>query len=50
MGRLHIDSTRGGSELTIRARHLIDSIRDGYVGTPLAEPAQAKPTVGLKSV
>jgi biotin carboxylase len=49
-GRLQIDSTRGGSELTIRARHLIDSIRDGYVGTPLAEPAQAKPTVGLKSV
>ena len=38
-GRLQVDSASGKSALTIRARHLIDSIRAEYAGTPIAEPA-----------
>jgi hypothetical protein len=49
-GRLQIDSAQGGSALTIRARHLIDSVRAHYSGTPLAEPSAAKQTVGFKSL
>ena len=37
-GRLQVDSATGKSALTIRARHLIDSIRAEYAGTPLANP------------
>ncbi len=52
-GRLQIDSTDGGSALTIRANHLIDSIRAEYSGTPISEPEQAPASVvanvGIKS-
>jgi hypothetical protein len=48
-GRLQVDSAQGGSALTIRARHLIDSIRAEYAGTPLAEPKAPPKTVGVKS-
>ncbi|CAN5851869.1 biotin carboxylase [soil metagenome] len=37
-GRLQVDSS-GSSALAIRARHLIDSIRAEYAGTPITEPA-----------
>ena len=47
-GRLQVDST-GKSSLTIRARHLIDSIRDEFAGTPIAEPATPKSGAGVKS-
>ncbi len=47
-GRLQIDSAQGGSALTIRARHLIDSVRAQYSGTPLAQPARSTPAAGLK--
>lgn len=48
-GRLQVDSAQGGSALTIRARHLIDSVRAEYAGTPLAEPAAPPTSVGVKS-
>jgi hypothetical protein len=52
-GRLQIDSSSGSAggttALTIRARHLIDSIRAEYAGTPIAEPAAAVTTAGVKS-
>ncbi len=48
-GRLQVDSGTGKSALAIRARHLIDSIRSEYAGTPISEPAPPAPTVGLKS-
>ena len=38
-GRLQVDSGDGKSALAIRARHLIDSIRAEFAGTPIAEPA-----------
>src|SRR5882672_4483856 len=38
-GRLQADNGEGKSSLAIRARHLIDSIRAEYAGTPIAEPA-----------
>jgi hypothetical protein len=47
-GRLQVDSTTGKSGLTIRARHLIDSIRAQYAGTPVAKPAPPI-TAGVKS-
>jgi len=47
-GRLQVDSTTGKSGLTIRARHLIDSIRAEYAGTPVAKPAPAA-GAGVKS-
>ena len=47
-GRLQTDAPSGGTALTIRARHLIDSIRAQYSGTPLTEPA-VTPT-GTKTV
>ena len=37
-GRLQVDSGAGKSSLAIRARHLVDSIRAEYAGTPIAEP------------
>lgn len=47
-GRLQVDSGAGKSSLTIRARHLIDSIRDEFAGTPIAEPATPKSNAGVK--
>ena len=48
-GRLQVDSGTGKSSLTIRARHLVDSIRDEFAGTPIAEPATPKSGAGVKS-
>jgi hypothetical protein len=48
-GRLQIDSATGKSALTIRARHLIDSIRAGFAGTPVAAPASPPSNAGVKS-
>ena len=48
-GRLQVDSTTGKSGLTIRARHLIDSIRAGFAGTPIAKPAAPVTNPGVKS-
>jgi hypothetical protein len=48
-GRLQIDSAAGKSALTIRARHLIDSIRAGYAGTPIAKPNVPTTNAGVKS-
>jgi hypothetical protein len=48
-GRLQVDSGQGKSSLAIRARHLIDSIRAEYAGTPIAEPATPPTNVGVKS-
>ena len=45
---LQVDSA-GKSALAIRAKHLIDSIRAGYEGTPIVEPATAPTSVGMKS-
>jgi hypothetical protein len=47
-GRLQVDSGTGKSALAIRARHLIDSIRAEYAGTPIAEPAAPRTNVGVK--
>ncbi|MCV7300379.1 biotin carboxylase [Mycobacterium barrassiae] len=47
-GRLQVDSGTGTSSLAIRARHLIDSLRAEYAGTPLSEPAAPKSNVGVK--
>jgi hypothetical protein len=49
-GRLQVETASGGTSLTIRARHLIDSIRSQYTGTPLTDPSEADHQVGLKSV
>ena len=49
-GRLQVETRSGATALTIRARHLIDSIRAEYSGTALADPAAAKKHVGVKSV
>ncbi|MEZ0054257.1 hypothetical protein ABIA30_005297 [Mycobacterium sp. MAA66] len=49
-GRLQRDAAQGGTALTIRARHLIDSIRAQYSGVPLAGPASAPPMSGVKSL
>lgn len=46
-GRLQVDSGDGSSTLTIRVRHLIDSIRAGFAGTPISEPTRSG--VGIKS-
>ena len=48
-GRLQVDNGQGKSSLAIRARHLIDSIRAEYAGTPIAEPAPPRTNVGVKS-
>jgi hypothetical protein len=48
-GRLQVDNGEGKSSLAIRARHLIDSIRAEYAGTPIAEPATPRTNVGVKS-
>ncbi len=48
-GRLQVDSATGKSALTIRARHLIDSIRAQYAGTPIAKPAAPATNVAVKS-
>ncbi len=40
-GRLQWDAAQGGTALTIRARHLIDSIRALYRGVPLAQSASS---------
>jgi hypothetical protein len=48
-GRLQVDSAAGKSALTIRARHLIDSIRAGFAGTPIAKPAPPVTNPGVKS-
>jgi hypothetical protein len=57
-GRLQVDSGSGStagsagggkSALTIRARHLIDSIRAQYAGTPIAKPAAPVTNVAVKS-
>ncbi|HTI75283.1 MAG TPA: biotin carboxylase [Mycobacterium sp.] len=47
-GRLQVDNGQGKSSLAIRARHLIDSIRAEYAGTPITEPAAPQTDVGLK--
>jgi hypothetical protein len=47
-GRLQVDNG-GKTALAIRARHLIESIRTEYAGTPIAEPATPPTNVGLKS-
>jgi hypothetical protein len=47
-GRLQVDNGHGKSSLTIRARHLIDSVRDEYAGEPIAEPPTPRPDVGVK--
>jgi hypothetical protein len=47
-GRLQVD-TGSNSALAIRAKHLIDSIRAEYAGTPLVEPGQAPTSAGMKS-
>jgi hypothetical protein len=47
-GRLQVDNG-GKTALAIRARHLIDSIRTEYAGTPITEPATPPANVGLKS-
>lgn len=47
-GRLQRDRAQGGSALTIRARHLIDSIRAQYSGVPLADPSVAATPVAGK--
>lgn len=49
-GRLQVDSPEGGSALTIRANHLIDSIRAQFAGIPISEPAEAPTNVGVKSI
>jgi hypothetical protein len=48
-GRLQVDNGEGKSSLAIRARHLIDSIRAEYAGTPITEPATQRTNVGVKS-
>jgi hypothetical protein len=48
-GRLQVDTGQGKSSLAIRARHLIDSIRAEYAGTPIAEPATSRTNVCVKS-
>ena len=48
-GRLQVDSGGGKSSLSIRARHLIDSIRAEFAGEPIAEPSPAVANVGVKS-
>jgi D-alanine-D-alanine ligase-like ATP-grasp enzyme len=45
-GRLQWDAAQGGTALTIRARHLIDSIRALYRGVPLAQSASSPAVVG----
>jgi biotin carboxylase len=47
-GRLQVNSS-GKSALAIRARHLIDSVRSEFAGTPITEPAQPPSTTGVKS-
>jgi hypothetical protein len=47
-GRLQVDNGEGKSSLAIRARHLIDSIRAEYAGTPIAEPAPPRTNAGVK--
>jgi len=47
-GRLQVDGT-SKSSLTIRARHLIDSVRGEFAGTPIAEPTTPKSSAGVKS-
>ncbi len=39
-GRLQVDSGEGRSALAIRGRHLIDSIRAEFAGTPITEPTK----------
>ncbi len=48
-GRLQVETASGATALTIRARHLIDSIRAEYTGTALVDPTPA-PSTGVKSV
>ena len=42
---------RGGGAFPelVRARHLIDSVRAEFAGTPITEPAQAPNTAAVKS-
>jgi hypothetical protein len=47
-GRLQVDNGHGKSSLAIRARHLIDSIRAEYAGTPIGEPPTPRTDVGVK--
>jgi hypothetical protein len=49
-GRLQVPTASGGTALTIRARHLIDSIRAEYSGTALVEPGSVTPVTGVRSV
>ncbi|MBS1692911.1 MAG: biotin carboxylase [Actinobacteria bacterium] len=48
-GRLQVDTGSGKSALAIRARHLIDSIRAEFSGTPVAAPVKPPTTAGVKS-
>jgi hypothetical protein len=47
--RLQKSLPRGGSALTIHAKHLVDAIRDQYSGTPLVPPARPPSVPGVKS-
>jgi hypothetical protein len=47
-GRLQVDNGEGKTSLAIRARHLIDSLRAQYAGTPIAEPATPPANTGVK--
>ena len=47
-GRLQVNSS-GKSALAIRARHLIDSVRSEFAGTPITEPAPPPSSAGVKS-
>jgi hypothetical protein len=49
-GRLQVETASGATALTIRARHLIDSIRSQYSGTALADPSGVDQRAGVKSV
>ncbi|CAM3734114.1 biotin carboxylase [Smaragdicoccus niigatensis] len=50
-GRLQRERAHGGSALTIRAKHFIDSFRAQYSGTPLAAPMVDAPVYeGIRSV
>lgn len=49
-GRLQRDSAQGGSALTIRAGHLVDSVRALYSGISVAETGQPNAALAVKSV
>ena len=44
-GRLQTEAPGKGAHLTIRAKHLIDSVRARYTGTPVMRPPIQQATV-----